>query len=110
MFCCSTLFASQDDRHLVHTSYMPGTEGCVGTSDNWMVQATVWRGRGHSPYHWSRPEPGLMARDTWRMGFGVVACRAFENCFFGAACLTCLGAARFTCCSVATVSQSVSHW
>lgn len=49
-----------------------------------------------------------MARDTWRMGFGVVACFAFENCFFGAACLTCLGAARFTCCGVATVSHSVT--
>jgi hypothetical protein len=50
-----------------------------------------------------------MARDAWRMGRGVVACFGFENCFFGA-CLICLGAARFTCCSVATVSQSVSRW
>ena len=50
-----------------------------------------------------------MARDTWRMGRGVVACFGFENCFFGAACLTCLGAARFTCCSVATSVSQVSQ-
>lgn len=48
-----------------------------------------------------------MARDAWRMGRGVVACFGFDSCFFGA-CLSCLGAARFTCCDAATVSQSVT--
>lgn len=45
----------------------------------------------HSPYHWSRPLPGLTARAAWRIGFGVEARFGGEN-FFGA----CFGAAFFT--------------
>lgn len=53
---------------------------------------------GDSPYHWSRPLPGLMALAAWRMGRGVVARLggdAFRWICFGAAFFSC-GTTFFT--------------